>query len=579
MAENMDDDEGTSVEVFVYDLSRGMAAVMSHMLIGRQLEGIWHTAIVAYGREYFFGPQGIQSVRPGGTELQEPLRIEKIGQTYLPYSVFWEYINGLGTTKFAPGTYNLLRHNCNNFTDEVSSFLVGTGIPKYILDLPEEIIQTPVGQALLPLIENLSKGATAGFNSGQRFVEARISREESPTFHVVPCRLNSIILDEKRSVLNAKIAKRKQRKVKKEKKKKDRQSRENGSESNSGLSNCTDMAENGETVATEKPVKSKKSSGHQQQADGFNGEAASGSEPRRVASPDEIAREIDETDEEERRRAEEARKRREPPIVFKDLPDAAEELQLLRDLLGGKLTEDEEKSIDELYEYLLKDEGSWALGDNFLTFVGRIFRDGDLDAKARICLANILCIAALKDDVILLLHQDRREHSIMNFAYDIDRHPIEEQLPLAQFIANLFENLSSSEWLMYISEWQHQNQSISNIRVTTKVAVHALLSDSEELQARGAAIIHNLCTKEVKTVVFDDVAVELTMALLQFFNGNPEEKHLYACMKSLERLTEISRQEVPQLIHMIGPEPSKFKGKSDRIDGLIDDIGKRLNVH
>lgn len=65
----------------------------------------------------------------------------------------------------------------------------------------------------------------------------------------------------------------------------------------------------------------------------------------------------------------------------------------------------------------------------------------------------------------------------------------------------MFENLSSSEWLLYISEWQHQNQSISNIRVTTKVAVHSLLSNSDDLQIRGAAIIHNLACKEVKTVV------------------------------------------------------------------------------
>lgn len=65
----------------------------------------------------------------------------------------------------------------------------------------------------------------------------------------------------------------------------------------------------------------------------------------------------------------------------------------------------------------------------------------------------------------------------------------------------MFENLSSSEWLLYISEWQHQTQSISNIRVTTKVAVHSLLSNSDDLQIRGAAIIHNLACKEVKTVV------------------------------------------------------------------------------
>lgn len=35
------------------------------------------------------------------TELREPQKIEKIGETYLPYSVFLEYINGLGTSNFA----------------------------------------------------------------------------------------------------------------------------------------------------------------------------------------------------------------------------------------------------------------------------------------------------------------------------------------------------------------------------------------------------------------------------------------------------------------------------------------------
>lgn len=61
--------------------------------------------------------------------------------------------------------------------------------------------------------------------------------------------------------------------------------------------------------------------------------------------------------------------------------------------------------------------------------------DKSLQTEARVKLLNILGYAALKDDVILLLHQDRREHIIMNYAFDIDRHPIEEQLPLAQFVS------------------------------------------------------------------------------------------------------------------------------------------------
>ncbi|KAM0728517.1 Desumoylating isopeptidase 1 [Formica fusca] len=555
------EDVRTAVELYIYDLTKGMATIMSPMLIGRQLNGIWHTAIVAYGREYFFGPAGINSVRPGSTELGEPQRIENLGETYLPYTVFLEYINGLGTSTFAPGTYHLFKYNCNTFTEELSNFLVGKGIPKYILDLPEEILQTPIGQALSPLIETLSSSASSGFTVGQRFVEARIQREASPEYQLLntaieEARLNSIALEERRNVINEKLAKKDRKKKKKKKEKKEKGSKETtGSDSNStGPSNCcADMAEHENAVG-----------GTQQQT--ANGESAEMLPSERVMQ----------MEEDEKREQEEKKRHRDPPIVFKDLVNVREEYEGLISAMEGKLNDEERTCMDELRQYVLENEGSWALGDNFLNFVGRVLYDKSLDSNARVKLVNVLSVAALKDDVILLLHQDRREHIIMNYAFDIDRHPQEEQLPLAQFLANMFENLSSSEWLLYISEWQHQNQSISNIRVTTKVAVHSLLSNSEDLQIRGAAIIHNLACKEVKTVVFDDVAVELTMALLQYFNGSPAEEQLYACMKSLARFTQISGQEVPQLIQMIGPEPNKFRGTSQRIDEQIDQVNKKL---
>ena len=75
------DNIGVTVELHVYDLTKGLAASLSQMLIGKpivesqflfltdlisgkHLEGVWHTGIVAYGREYFFGAGGVQSVRP-----------------------------------------------------------------------------------------------------------------------------------------------------------------------------------------------------------------------------------------------------------------------------------------------------------------------------------------------------------------------------------------------------------------------------------------------------------------------------------------------------------------------------------
>lgn len=45
------------------------------------MEGIWHTGIVAYGREYFFGPVGIQSARP----VSVPAKYEAKRNLYYDY--------------------------------------------------------------------------------------------------------------------------------------------------------------------------------------------------------------------------------------------------------------------------------------------------------------------------------------------------------------------------------------------------------------------------------------------------------------------------------------------------------------
>ncbi|KOB65964.1 putative muscle system process [Operophtera brumata] len=64
------------------------------------------------------------------------------------------------------------------------------------------------------------------------------------------------------------------------------------------------------------------------------------------------------------------------------------------------------------------------------------------------------------------------------------------------WMCNLFENISSSEWLLYISEWEYKGQPLSNIRATTKVCVHSLLSEDAELRDAGTALLHNIAAKE-----------------------------------------------------------------------------------
>ena len=38
------------VTLHLYDLSQGMARAMSAQLLGKQLDGIWHTGIVCFGQ-------------------------------------------------------------------------------------------------------------------------------------------------------------------------------------------------------------------------------------------------------------------------------------------------------------------------------------------------------------------------------------------------------------------------------------------------------------------------------------------------------------------------------------------------
>ncbi|EME30583.1 uncharacterized protein Gasu_20450 [Galdieria sulphuraria] len=54
------------VSLHVYDLSQGLARQWSTWILGTQLEGIWHTGIVVYSKEFFYGG-GICVERPGQT--------------------------------------------------------------------------------------------------------------------------------------------------------------------------------------------------------------------------------------------------------------------------------------------------------------------------------------------------------------------------------------------------------------------------------------------------------------------------------------------------------------------------------
>jgi len=262
-------------------------------------------------------------------------------------------------------------------------------------------------------------------------------------------------------------------------------------------------------------------------------------------------------------------------IVFREFDHVKDFEDLVRSVVTLCSPEEQER-LREMEDWIVKNEGTWVLAEGFNNFLGNVLHKSDWPSEGRMAILKLLAYGAEQDDIVLILGQDRKDHLIMNYSNKIDRLPIGEQECLARLFCNLFDTGSASEWLLYISEWDNPGGGLplSNIRVTTKVAVNALLGDTPPLVDYGTALMSNLAMKE-GSAAFDDVCSELAMAILQFFQGKPPEEQVFRCMKALSKFCSINR-EVPQLVKMIGPEPNKFSGLSPRVDEIIGPLQTRL---
>ncbi|KAL4250786.1 DeSI family protein [Abortiporus biennis] len=141
------------VQLYVYDLSNGLAKQLSRQLTGRQIDGIWHTSVVVFNKEVFYG-QGISITAPGRSHHGKPLQVIEMGETAIDEETFDEYINEM-REHYTADKYHLLDFNCNSFTNDCVGFLTGNSIPEWIRDLPSDFLSTPFGAALRPTIDNM----------------------------------------------------------------------------------------------------------------------------------------------------------------------------------------------------------------------------------------------------------------------------------------------------------------------------------------------------------------------------------------------------------------------------------------
>mmetsp|Transcript_29430 Transcript_29430/g.90920 ORF Transcript_29430/g.90920 Transcript_29430/m.90920 type:complete len:279 (-) Transcript_29430:91-927(-) len=142
-----------AVQLYKYDLSHGMARQMSQGMLGFQLEAIWHTSVVVYGREFYFdGGVGIANSTPGQTRFGQPVEVVNSGETEVSPSDFANWVRDQAA-KFGPGDYNLLERNCNHFSDDALDFLTGQGVCEEVRTMIPRVLATPLGQLLRPSLE------------------------------------------------------------------------------------------------------------------------------------------------------------------------------------------------------------------------------------------------------------------------------------------------------------------------------------------------------------------------------------------------------------------------------------------
>lgn len=67
----MSDEQETTypVELWVYDLSNGLARQLSVPFLGTAIDAVYHTSVVVHGKEFFFG-HGILATDPGMSHVR-----------------------------------------------------------------------------------------------------------------------------------------------------------------------------------------------------------------------------------------------------------------------------------------------------------------------------------------------------------------------------------------------------------------------------------------------------------------------------------------------------------------------------
>ena len=156
----------TAVTLRVYDISKGYAkqlsTSMAPLLGGKVFDGVWHTSVVVFGREWQYSGKLVSS--PASQGRSDGLAVSKthnLGTTTKTQEEFESFLQSV-SANYTEDSYSLRTNNCNHFADKAAMFLLGKNIPSYITTLLADVLSTPLAPIITPVIEKMERELRGG---------------------------------------------------------------------------------------------------------------------------------------------------------------------------------------------------------------------------------------------------------------------------------------------------------------------------------------------------------------------------------------------------------------------------------
>jgi len=164
------------VALYLYDLSKNLSHVLSPLLLGTYEEGLWHSSVVVFDKEYFYYGT-IQVAEPGETSFKTPTKIIQLGFTLHEEDEFRQHIETLDHL-YQPNVYDIFTHNCNDLSDELIQYLLGRHIPNSVRLMSERIANSHLVRAVRPML-NVLLGRRESNGEDEDELKSRFQQDRS----------------------------------------------------------------------------------------------------------------------------------------------------------------------------------------------------------------------------------------------------------------------------------------------------------------------------------------------------------------------------------------------------------------